>query len=179
MLIVWTGLALAAQVFVNGVEVTDRLTDQTFPNAEVRFDADGNVHIEAPGFVIEAEPAPAEPPPPPSGLVPAGRWWLVTDDAASVGHVVEVWINGRKARLVRSGDPQVILDIAPWLTPGENTVEMKARSAGPSGGPLYVYMGRGANQGGTVTLDHPDVQFGLGASREGLTTRQYTVVVSP
>lgn len=172
-------VALGGQVYVNSVDVTDRLKDQTFSDAEVRFDADGNVHIEVAGVRIEAEPSPAPPPPTPTGNIPLGRWWLVTDDAASAGHLVEVWINGRKARLVRSGDPQLILDIAPWLAVGSNTIEMKARSASPGGGPLYLYVGRGDNASGTVVLDHPDVQFGLGASREGLTTKQFTVQVAP
>lgn len=43
--------ALAGSVFLNGVRV-DGLTNQKFEKVTVRFDDQGNVHIDAPGYVV-------------------------------------------------------------------------------------------------------------------------------
>lgn len=59
----WVGLAkvaVAGQIFVNGAPVDPvDLAGTTLEEAEVRFDADGNVHVDAPGH--EAPPASADP----------------------------------------------------------------------------------------------------------------------
>ncbi|MFT6162144.1 MAG: hypothetical protein ACJA00_004742, partial [Myxococcota bacterium] len=60
---------------------------------------------------------------------------------------------------------------------GANRVHLQAQSSAPSGGPLYVYLGRGSNASGTVMMDSPDIQFGLGPSRNGETSRDYTLEV--
>lgn len=64
----WVGLAkvaLAGQIFVNGAPVDPvDLAGTTLEEADVRFDADGNVHVEAPGYeapeVTTAGPLPDE-----------------------------------------------------------------------------------------------------------------------
>ncbi|MGE6763788.1 hypothetical protein ACQKGO_37600 [Corallococcus interemptor] len=101
-------LALAGSVFLNGVKI-DGVTNTRFEKATVRIDAEGNVHIDAPGYAARvttvtptpATPAPATPPPaaavPDAGVVaqapapvapatPAAspgritqRYWLVTE----------------------------------------------------------------------------------------------------
>lgn len=60
--------ARAEKVFINGVEVTG-IANQRFENVTVRFDAQGNVHVDAPGYRVQlldgtgrggaAAPAPA------------------------------------------------------------------------------------------------------------------------
>ncbi|RKH59046.1 hypothetical protein D7X96_35945, partial [Corallococcus interemptor] len=63
-------LALAGSVFLNGVKI-DGVTNTRFEKATVRIDAEGNVHIDAPGYAARvttvtptpATPAPATPPP--------------------------------------------------------------------------------------------------------------------
>ena len=106
-----------------------------------------------------------------------GQWWLVSDDSGSQGHTVDVFVNGALARTVTSGQAQVILDLGPFLAPGANRVHLQAQSTAPAGGPLYVYLGRGSNASGTVMMDSPDIQFGLGPSRNGETSRDYTLEV--
>lgn len=109
--------------------------------------------------------------------VPQARWWLVTEDNGSSGHSVEVWINGRMAEVVRSGDPQRIVDVGRHLRLGSNEIQIKSNSAGGSGGSLYVYLGTGSDRSGTVVMDEPAVQYGLGASRVGPFERSYTLQV--
>ncbi|TNE89170.1 MAG: hypothetical protein EP330_12080 [Deltaproteobacteria bacterium] len=206
MLLWLTSAALAGHVYVNGVNV-DALRDTTFTNVSVTIDAEGNLHIDAPGYTIEVVdpggtapppvpapspvapapapvmPAPAPPPPqpittaPPTGGVASGKWWLLTEDNASVGHTVHVFVNGVKVTVLQSGAEPFILDIGAWLHSGPNTVEIKSNSANAGGGAMYVYLGEGANQSGTIVMDAPSVQFGLGPSRQGPHSRTYQLMV--
>jgi hypothetical protein len=203
MLMWLTGAALAGHVYVNGVNV-DSLRDITFSDVTVKIDAEGNLHIDAPGYTIEvvdpagapaapAAPAPAAPvpapvsttpapapapvPPAPAAGVPAGRWWLITEDNGSIGHTVHVFVNGVKVTVLQSEAEPFILDIGAWLRPGPNTVEIKSNSANAGGGAMYVYVGEGRNDTGTIVMDAPSVQFGLGPSRQGPHSRTYQLVV--
>lgn len=207
MLLWLTSAALAGHVYINGVNV-DSLRDVTFDNVSVTIDAQGNLHVDAPGYTIEVvdpggtapapspapapvpvTPAPVTPAPPgppapapmtaspPAGGVQTGHWWLLTEDNASVGHTVHVFVNGVKVTVLQSGADPFILDIGPWLHSGPNTVEIKSNSADASGGALYVYMGEGGNDSGTIVMDAPSVQFGLGPSRNGPHSRTYQLAV--
>lgn len=209
MMLWWmTTAALAGKLYVNGVEIgtvdCPPLAGQTFDGVQVAFDAAGNLQIVAPRYQIEvvdpatgkpatpkpapaaatAAPAPAPtgaPTPPEGGQgIAAGRWWLVTEDNASSGHSVDVYVNGALVRHVVSGESQVIEDISAWLRPGDNEVKIRSISPGTGeGGTLYVYLGTGSNDSGTVVMDPPQVQYGVGASKSGTYERQYTITASP
>jgi hypothetical protein len=107
----------------------------------------------------------------------AARWWLVTEDNASTGHTIEVYVNGALAHTVMSGGGQQILDLSDHLRPGANAVRMQSNSVSATGGAFYVYVGRGSNDSGTVVLEKPEIQYGLGASRKGPYSRDYQLVV--
>ncbi len=55
----------AVEVFVNGVKVTGGIRSTGFENVNVRFDENGNVFIDAPGYKIQVAGTPAAPPPTP------------------------------------------------------------------------------------------------------------------
>ncbi len=184
-------LALAGNVYVNEVDVS-ALRNTTLTDVTVRFDAEGNVHITAPQYEIQVvtadsapTAAPSPTPKPTTGPAPApagagleaGRWWLVTEDDGSRGHSVEVSINGTPALTVRSGEEQRIEDLGPWLKPGTNRITMRSMSAAAGGGPLYLYIGGGTNESGTLVMETPTVQFGLGPTRDGPFEREYTLAV--
>lgn len=109
-----------------------------------------------------------------SAAVAPGSWWLVTDDNASKGHVIDVYIGGVLVQTVRSGDPQVMLDVSAYLHSGENMVQFSARGGEtPSGGVLHVYIGSGVITQGTLSLNAPQIDFSrrstdgaAGASRQ-------------
>lgn len=185
----FAGAALAGSVFVNGVNV-DALRNQTFKNVTaVTLDADGNVIIDAPGYEIQVV-APADPitgpvtttaqtgtsTPPPSA-VPANTWWLVTEDNGSSGHVITVYVNDSLVRTVPSGQPQLIADLSSFLHPGTNRVRVESQSNGATGGTFYIYLGSGHNESGTVVMDPPQVQFGVGPTREGPYLREYELKI--
>ena len=192
-------MAMAGTVYVNGVDVGD-MRSQTFENCTLVFDSAGDLHVSAPGYEIQVmdalgpltAPPPAQGPmavgtPPPASVpvasapagagVTQGEWWLVTDDSGSSGHAVDIFVNGAMVKSIHSGEAQIIVDLGPWLVPGANRVHLQAQSNTPAGGPLYIYLGRGSNASGTVMMDSPDIQFGLGPSRNGETSRDYTLQV--
>ena len=204
MIMLLSSLALAGSVYVNGVNV-DALRNQTFEDVTVFIDAQGNVRVDAPQYEIEVvDQGPSATPPTNTGTTPpvkpvaspptttetgaplpgssgvaAGSWWLVTEDNGSGGHSVSVYLNGVLARKVRSGEPQLIDDITGWLKPGSNQVRIVSDSRSASGGTLYVYLGTGNNDSGTVVMDPPKVQFGVGQSRSGEYERTYSIQATP
>lgn len=185
-----TAAAFAGSVFVNDVRVNpEDLHGVELKNVTVRADAEGNLHIDAPGYTVRPVnttptrppvPAAAAPPVPvkPTSVVPVGTWWLYIEDDNSAGHLVDVTINGVLVTTVKSGQSAPLKDLARWLRFGPNVVNVSARSSNASGGPLYVYIGRGNDNDGTVNIGKPAVQFGVGQSRTGLTTRDYTLEVN-
>ncbi|MBX2801220.1 MAG: hypothetical protein KTR31_26320 [Myxococcales bacterium] len=176
------GASFAGELFINDVPVEPRsVAGVSLEKVDVVFDDQGNIRITAPGYRIEVVP-PTSPTrsakPAAQGGVPDGRYWLVTEDNGSAGHVVECWINGALAQTLRSGDPQRIVDVAKWLTPGSNRVQLKSVSTNASGGSFYVFLGRGSTRDGTVMMDDPTVQFGVGPTREGAYERTFQMDAS-
>ena len=125
-----------------------------------RIDAKGDIYIDAPGYKVEVvEDAPSTVPTSSSGI-PVGQYWLATVDESSTGAAADLMINGTLVRKLRSQEPQVILDIGPFLKAGENSVMLIPSSASEVGS-FSVYLGTGANEAGTVVLDDPSVIFTL------------------
>jgi hypothetical protein len=131
----------------------------------------------APGAYATAPPISAGPPQPYPNGIARGRWWLVTDDKASQGHTVEVHVNGQLVQTVKSGEAQRIIDVGMFIRPGPNNVECKAFSTQDNNGTLYLYLGSGADQSGTVRMDPPQVQFGVGTNTTFMNTRTFTLNV--
>jgi len=176
MLLAWLNVALATTVYINGVRA-DVLPAVTLPNVTVTVDAKGDLYISAPGYKVEVapptysngygppvplqnNPQPIAAPLPPvaaASTVAPGAWWLVTEDNQSMGQIVDVVVNGTVVRRVQSGEPQLILDLAPYLHHGANTIAMNAISGTTplGGGILNLYVGRGINVSGTIRIDPP------------------------
>lgn len=189
LLLAWIGAALAGKIYINNLPV-ETLPVIEMRNVTVRFDAEGNIWIDAPNYQVRqvAPPTylpgqPGQPGQPgaltPSG-VPVGRWWLVTEDAGSVGSAVDVMVNGQVVRRVISGQPQLIMDIGAWLRPGDNEISLLIQPGTPAGGALSVYIGQGDNRDGTIRLGSPDVRWTrrAGDPAEG-TIRTFHVTVPP
>lgn len=157
--LVLIGTALAGTIYINNIAV------QTLPvvemkNVSVRFDAAGNVWIDAPNYQVrEVAPPTYVPAAGANSVVPAGTWWLVTEDNGSTGSVVDVMINGTVIRRVVSGQAQLIMDIGPFLKQGNNEITMLIQPGSAGGGILNIYVGQGSNAQGTIRLDAPSVRF--------------------
>lgn len=149
---------LAAKIYINNIEV------QTPPVVEmkgvgVRFDAEGNIWIDAPNYQVREVAPPQYVPAVGASVVPVGTWWLVTEDNGSTGSVVDVMVNGQVVRRVISGQAQLIMDIGPYLKKGNNEITILVQPGTPGGGLLNIYVGQGSNADGTIRLDAPTVRF--------------------
>jgi hypothetical protein len=189
-------MAHGADVYVNGTQVDSRsLVGNHFESVDIKVDGNGVLHITAPGYKVEVVGGGMTPfgqvaeetvavqsatvPLVPDNGVARARWWLVTEDNASGGHVVEIHINGELTHTIRSGENQKILDVGSYLKLGDNSVVVRSESTNASGGTFYLYFGSGRDDAGTVVMDPPQIQFGIGASRAGAYERQFTLAVSP
>ncbi len=112
----------------------------------------------------------------PNGIA-RGRWWLVTSDEGSTGHTVEVTVNGQLVQTVKSGESQRIVDLGMFVRSGANTIECKAFSSQTNSGILNLYLGSGQDQQGTLKMDTPQVQFGVGTNTTYMNNRSYTLNV--
>jgi len=150
-------LGHGATLYVNGVRA-DGLRDFQLDGVTVRVDAAGDIWIDAPQYDVQvSQPAAAPtgrvsygttPSPQQAGTIPIGRYWLVSRDVGSTGQAVEVWVNQRLVRQIGSGQPALQVDLAPYLSLGQNTVMLYGTSAATSPAPLEVRVGTGVQIGG-------------------------------
>jgi hypothetical protein len=63
----------------------------------------------------------------------------------------------------------VILDLAPWLTPGANNITFSALPGPkPGGGALHIYLGTGYNDAGVIRLHDPQIDYVRRSSDEAV-----------
>jgi len=162
-------------LYVNGVKA-DGLRNFEFRSVGVRVDENGDVWIDAPNYRIEVTDGTADSDASP---VEPGKWWLVTQDNNSGEHNLQILVNGVLVKEVKSGDSQVILDLAEHLKKGDNTILINAQPSNtPTGGDLMIYVGAGSNNSGTVSMSHPDVVYARRASDSpGGGSRSYTLTI--
>jgi len=172
--------ALAGSIYINGVKA-DGITNFELDDVDVVIDNKGDVYIDAPRYAIEVrtpggetvspEPVPvvqadgtiSTDPAAPTGL-PAGSWWLVCEDNGSIGQSVTVSVGGQQVAMVKSGDPQLMLDISAFLQTGDNVVTFSSPGGEVGGGILSLYVGPGTNSNGTLQLETPALEYARRAS---------------
>ena len=179
--------ASAANIYVNGTPV-DGLKNFDFKNVSVQIDENGDVFIIAPQYNValgeeatkkkKANRKDVTTPPTPTGdgTVSGNRWWLIADDNGSVGHVIDVEVNGTVIRTYKSGE-QLIFDVGPYLNTGTNNVQFVSRGSSPMGGALFLYLGTGSVDGGRISQDEPKVKFKRNASSTPKDSVSYSLVV--
>ena len=122
-------------LYLNGVLING-VTSQTFSNAKVRIDSLGNVHISAKGYDIQrVEETPGADngsPSPKAAAAPANakatRYWLKSTKTlpGSTRFDVQVYLNGRLIRVVRSSDAPLLYEVTQHLKVGKNILYLKA-----------------------------------------------------
>jgi hypothetical protein len=172
ILLVLEGSADALEVYLNGVRATG-LKNQTLQNCTVTFDAFGNIQILAKGYAVKKVEGT------PTGNSPGvrGKYFLVSTFSRP-GYAqfdVDVYVNGKWIRKVRSGEGQVILEISKFLPSGRVTVLFaatknlggKPRLSTSSADYLQVLVGEGTAGGGTVNITRTLAEFRATADRTG------------
>jgi len=186
-----TPLLLAASIFLNGVNI-DGVRAQSFDKCRnVRIDDKGNLHLDCPGYQAEkvggaVGSAMVLPTIPVAGasVVPQNltkHYFLVTEqsDGSSAQYDVDVYVNSKWVRKVRSGDEQIVLDISRFLSPGPNKVLFAATKRAPKTGAASSFVrfivGEGESSGAQVLIDNPLVECKRTAAESDNVNEEFTV----
>jgi hypothetical protein len=177
--------ALAVEVYVNGVSV-DGLTNHTFEKVTVRLDDKGNVQIDAPGYSVKKVTLSggAEKPPRSQSAI-TQKYFLVTEQSppGMTEYEVDLFLNGKFMRTLKSGDEQLVTDITKSLRVGQNIViiQAKKRYADPSSprslsrsAVFRVIIGEGNTTGDQVTIEKQLVTFTRTAADTNDVTQEFS-----
>lgn len=133
------GAAPSAEIYVNGVRVTG-LRAGEMAHCSVKFDADGNVHVLAPGYRVvtdnEGKPLRIEGQSDyagrarPKAAATSRRHVLVYEPNAKVPFTFEIQVNGKPFRQIDLGTPAFTVDVSSRLQSGDNTIRVVGKPAG-------------------------------------------------
>jgi hypothetical protein len=174
---------LAAEVYVNGVNV-EGLTNHTFEKVTVRLDEKGNVQIDAPGYSVKKVTLAGSAEKPPEGVI-TQKYFLVTEQSppGMTEYEIDLFLNGKFFRTLRSGEDQLVTDITKSLKPGKNQVilQAKKRYADPmvpksmSRNHVFrVIIGEGTTANDQVTIEKQVVTFTRTAADTNDTTQDFS-----
>lgn len=175
--------ALAAEVYVNGVNV-DGLTNHTFEKVNVRLDEKGNVQIDAPGYSVKKVTVNGGDRTSTEGVI-TQKYFLVTEQSppGATEYEIDVFLNGKFLRTLKSGEEQLVTDITRQLKPGKNQVIVQARKrqADPmvprSTNRSHVFrviIGEGSTNQDQVTIEKQLVTFVRTAADSNDTTQEFS-----
>ncbi len=168
-------VAMASGVYLNGVRI-DGVRDQVFENATVRIDSDGNVHIDAPRYHVrggDASPSTisttTEGPAATREQARLSRRYFLVTSQSQVGatqYDIDVYVNARWIRKLRSDEAQVVAELTEHLRPGRNRVLLTARKSMEGGRRSHspehtfrVVIGEGDMGGNRVMIEKPIIRF--------------------
>jgi len=178
--------ALAGSVFLNGTKVDGLLTNTKIEKCGVEFDAKGNVQLTCPGYAVKVEGgAPAKPIEDLAAPATITKsYFLVTEQAVqgATEYDVEVYVNAKFVRKLKSDEEQIVTDITKHLTPGKNTVtfvarKLKAEAARRSFSPEHffrVIIGEGSAAGNRVMIEDAVITYQRTAADTADDSREFT-----
>lgn len=146
--------AVAAEVFVNGVKVTGALKGQKLTNVEIQFDAQGDLHVTAPGYKVEVEGPGAAPSAPPPGR----QVWLIVNVPAPGHYKLAIQANTAPPLEIPPHTSQYVKDVTPSLLPGPNGMlftfyPQPGAPVGPVRDAVDILVGEGGKAAdGTLTI---------------------------
>jgi hypothetical protein len=179
-------------VFLNGVNI-DGVTNQKIERANITIDAQGNVHIEAKDYAVQASTTPTKPNMPPTvagvGLPVAApqiskRYFLVTEQSerGAAQFDIAVFINSKWIRELKSEDDQIVTEITKHLKPGPNKIVLAAtkrtdgaRRSTAASTYYRVIIGEGNAGGDNIMIDNPLIEMKRTAAETGNVTEEFTI----
>jgi hypothetical protein len=175
--------ASARNVYLNGVEIGD-LRRQTFKDATVHIDENGDVHISSDRYKVEVVDEDGKPGGAASAVDEKGvaganpqlrqRYFLVAkpSPAGRAQYDVVLKVNGVQRRVIKAGDAELIIEVSAWFKPGKNTVELAAtknlrggRASTSSEDKARIILGAGHEDAAIVKVDVVNVDFKCDASQ--------------
>ncbi len=188
LLMVLTPMAAwSAEVFVNGVSV-DGLTNHSFSKVNVQIDEKGNVHIDAPGYSVKK--VTVAPDKPTEAVKEEGiitRKYFVVTEQNVIGRTeydIDLFINGKFIRTLRSEDEQIVSDLTRSFVPGKNLVLMQARKVQVNKDQpkstradhfFRVIIGEGSMSPDQVTIEQPLIKFERTAADKNDVRQEFSV----
>lgn len=164
-----------------------------FERVTVRLDEKGDVYIDAPGYKVQVvDPGSGQAARASSGSgdevgepVLTRRYFLVTEQTVPgmTDYDIDVYVNAKWIRKLRSNEEQIYTDITKHLTPGRNTVLLSARKvtqgSPKSRSPDHVFrviIGEGNVGGNHVMIDRPVIDFKRTAADQEDVSQEFTFV---
>jgi hypothetical protein len=141
----------AAEIFLNGTRIAT-LKNVELQHCTVKFDANGDLQITAPGYRVEytadGEAKVVGQPDRAAVARPKQRYALVYEPSPKVRFTFEVWLNNKLLRKIGADSPRFLIDLGQELVAGANTVRVIARpldgaAAGAEGDIAALRMYRG------------------------------------
>jgi hypothetical protein len=186
--------AKGKKVFLNGLDLSQvYLVNQSFKNCTVKIDSKGNVHIKVPG--VELKPSgevkekkkPREARKPDNTTANAKDFYLVsfTNRPGAAQYDVEVYINGKFVRRIRSKARQVTMKVTKYFKKGKNEVMFVCRKKVGSKGResqsaqdyLRVVIGRGVESKGRLVLKTSEAEVKRTAAEDKAQITDRDIVV--
>ena len=173
--------AQAAKVYLNGVEV-DGLANQSFSNAKVTFDAQGNVRIEAAGIEVKTMTTGGATAPTAAPARPTKHYFLVPQQSVvgMTGYDIDVFIDGTWVTRFRNDEQENPLDVTKYVAVGANKVLFTAHKAAgdrKSFSPEHTFtvlVGEGSAGADQVVIDNPLLTFKRTAADTDDVTQEFT-----
>lgn len=144
--------------------------------------ASGQPASAAPAPAVATLPAAPPAPAPPKITL---RYWLVTEQNAPgmTQYDIDLYVNSRWVRRLRGDDEQVIVEVTKLLTPGKNTVLLRAHKTADGPRKSYsasqyfrVILGSGNVGGDKVLIDRPLVSFERTAAQTDDASQEFTFI---
>ncbi len=190
MVLLLAGFALGRSIFLNGHRI-DGVTNQKFEKCTVTIDKNGDVRIDAPGYLVDdqgSQPAPAESKTLTTTATgfPSRRYWLIKEEnyPGKTQYDVDIYINSVWFKRIKSDGEQVIKEITSKLQAGPNVIHFAATknigSQRKSFSPqvyMKIIIGEGNIGGNNVMIENPLIQYKRTANETGNFNDEYTIVV--
>jgi len=183
------GSARAKKVYLNGVDLDAvYLVNMNFKGCIVRLDAKGNVHITAPNYEIKPTGTPARAASRQTRVGVATDYYIVsfTNRPGATQYDVEIFINGKFVRRIRSSDKQVWMKVSHLLRRGRNEILFVSRKNYGGKGRIStspvdyirVVLGRGFLTHGRLVIKTADAETKRTAAETKSVIYQKQVIVA-
>jgi len=177
--------AVANDLYLNGVNING-LKNQEFKDCTVNIDASGNVWISAKGYTALRE-APPETGKPAAAVAPVPKaviskhYWLAAErrQGKGAGYDVDLFVNDKWVRKVKSSEDQIVTEITDALNPGTNSLKIVAQKSktvqGDPGGTLSLIIGEGISGNNSLVIERPIVEYKRTAEETEPFVNEYTM----
>lgn len=189
---------LVASTFLNGVNI-DGVRPLTFEKCKtVQIDDRGDVRLDCPAYQVEAAgnagrtagagagaaaaiPVAAASPVPTAQITK--HYWLVSEQAGGdAQYDVDLFINSKWVRKLKSSEDQLVMEITRLLQPGPNKLLLAAtktvaggKRGDAAGASLRIIVGEGESGGGNILIDNPLVDYKRSGAETESIDQEFTV----